>query len=144
MLFSGARRLFRRLRFPVKGSRMVRLPRAGKPLLPLLVLLAVAVLPAGASAAPTPLFTLRDPQIAESSGIAATSARDDVVFTHNDSGNTARFFAVDPYGCTIGVFTAPGVTATDWEDMARGPGRSLWLGDVGDNDATRDEIAVQR
>jgi hypothetical protein len=123
---------------------MLRLPRAGKPLFPLLMLLAVAVLPAGASAAPTPLFTFRDPQIAESSGIAATSARDDVVFTHNDSGDTARFFAVDHHGCTIGVFTAPGVTATDWEDMARGPGRSLWLGDIGDNNATRDEIAVQR
>src|SRR4029079_19547388 len=83
------------------------------------------------------LFTFRDPQIAESSGIVAATARDDVVFTHNDSGDTARFFAVDHHGCTIGVFTAPGVTATDWEDIARGPGRSLWLGDIGDNDAKR-------
>jgi len=123
---------------------MLRLLRAGKPLLSLLVLVAVGVLPAGASAAPAQLFTFRDPQIAESSGIVASTTRDDVVFTHNDSGDTARFFAVDRYGCTIGVFTAPGVEATDWEDMARGPGRSLWLGDIGDNNAERDEIAVQR
>jgi hypothetical protein len=130
--------------FPVKGCRMLRLLRAGKPLPLLLVLLAVGVLPAGASAEPVQLFTFRDPQIAESSGIVASATRDDVVFTHNDSGDTARFFAVDRYGCTVGVFTATGVEATDWEDMARGPAGSLWLGDIGDNNAERDEIAVQR
>jgi hypothetical protein len=108
------------------------------------VLAIVALLPAGASAAPAELFTFRDPQIAESSGIVASATRDDVFFTHNDSGDTARFFAVDRHGCTLGVFTAPGVTATDWEDIARGPGSSLWLGDIGDNNAKRDEIAVYR
>ena len=108
------------------------------------VVAVVAFLPAGASAAPAPLFTFRDPQIAESSGIVASATRDDVFFTHNDSGDTARFFAVDHYGCTIGVFTAPGVMATDWEDIARGPGNSLWIGDIGDNNAMRNEIAVHR
>jgi hypothetical protein len=108
------------------------------------VLAIAALLPADASAAPAELFTFRDPRIAESSGIVAAATRDDVVFTHNDSGDTARFFAVDRHGCTIGVFTAPAVEATDWEDMARGPGSSLWLGDIGDNNATRDEIAVHR
>ena len=43
-----------------------------------------------------------------------------------------------------GVFTAPGVMATDWEDIARGPGSSLWIGDIGDNNALRNEIAVHR
>jgi hypothetical protein len=54
----------------------------------------------------------------------------------------ARFFAVDDTGRTRTVYTLPGVQARDWEDMARGPdeqGRSsLWLGDIGDNNATRD------
>ncbi|MEA2689862.1 MAG: hypothetical protein QOD51_2469 [Candidatus Eremiobacteraeota bacterium] len=110
-----------------------------------LVALAIAALPAaGASAAPAQLFTFRDSQIAESSGIVASTRRDDIVFTHNDSGDTARFFAIDRHGCTIGVFTAPEVRATDWEDMARGPGGSLWLGDIGDNNAERGEIAVHR
>jgi hypothetical protein len=107
--------------------------------------LAIAALPpAGASAAPAQLFAFRDPQITESSGIVASTRRDDIVFTHNDSGDTARFFAVDRHGCTIGVFTAPEVQATDWEDIARGPAASLWLADIGDNDAKRDEIAVHR
>ena len=109
------------------------------------IALAIATVPAArASAAPAPLFTFQDPRITESSGIAASGRRDDIVFTHNDSGDTARFFAVDAHGCTIGVFTAPGVQATDWEDIARGPGNSLWLGDIGDNNAARTEIAVHR
>src|SRR5205085_3101689 len=87
-------------------------------------------------------------QITESSGVAASARRDDVLFTHNDSGDSARFFAVDRQGCTIGVFTAPGVDAVDWEDMARGPGPdgapALFLADIGDNGLGRGEIAVHR
>jgi len=113
--------------------------------LALLVALAIAALPpAGGSAAPAQLFAFRDPQIVESSGIVASTSREDIVFTHNDSGDTARFFAVDRHGCTRGVFTAPDVQATDWEDIARGPGASLWLADIGDNGAQRDEIAVHQ
>jgi hypothetical protein len=109
------------------------------------VLLAIAALPpAGAAAAPVQLSSFQDPQIDESSGIVASTRRDDIVFTHNDSGDSARFFAIDRRGCTVGVFTAPGVQATDWEDIARGPGNSLWLGDIGDNDAKRSEVVVHR
>jgi len=100
-----------------------------------------------AASSPAPaqkLFEFQDPRIVESSGIAASARRDDVFFTHNDSGDTARFFAVDRHGCTLGVFDASGVKATDWEDIARGPGPSLWLGDIGDNGASRPEIVVHR
>ena len=84
----------------------------------------VAVVLAGATPAPSKLFEFQDPQITESSGVAASARRDDVLFTHNDSGDSARFFAIDRQGCTIGVFTAPGVDAVDWEDMARGRRRT--------------------
>lgn len=86
-------------------------------------------------------FTFADPRIDESSGLVSAS-RSDVLFTHNDSGDSARFFAVGPDGATRTVYTLPGVQARDWEDIARGPdeqGRSsLWLGDIGDNDGRRD------
>ena len=87
-------------------------------------------------------FTFQDPRIGESSGLASSSDPG-IVFTHNDSGDDARFFAVDTAsGRTRTVYTLPGVQARDWEDMARGPdeqGRSsLWLGDIGDNSATRE------
>jgi hypothetical protein len=89
----------------------------------------------------TVAFTFADPRISESSGLASSSTPG-ILFTHNDSGDDARFFAVDDQGRTRTVYTLPGVQARDWEDMARGPderGRSsLWLGDIGDNNATRD------
>ena len=99
-------------------------------------------------AAVAPLFTFADPEVDESSGMAASSVTDDWFFTHNDSGDVARFFVVDRSGVTLATHTLPGVDAVDWEDMARGPdeqGRpSLWFGDIGDNDATRPAVTVYR
>ena len=86
-------------------------------------------------------FVLADPRITESSGLATASAGE-LVYTHNDSGDDGRFFAVGPDGRTRTAYVLPGVEPRDWEDMARGPdeqGRSsLWLGDIGDNNAVRE------
>ncbi len=94
----------------------------------------------GALAA-TVAFTFADPRITESSGLA-TASTGDLVYTHNDSGDDGRFFAVGPDGRTQTAYVLPGVEPRDWEDMARGPdeqGRSsLWLGDIGDNNAVRE------
>lgn len=97
---------------------------------------------------PQVAFTFADPRIDESSGLVSAS-RSDVVFTHNDSGDDARFFAVGPDGATRTTYVLPGVQARDWEDIARGPderGRSsLWLGDIGDNNGLRENgILVHR
>ena len=94
------------------------------------------------------LFSFADPRISESSGLA-TASTPGIVFTHNDSGDEPRFFAVDERGKTLATYTLPIPQARDWEDMARGPdeqGRnSLWLGDIGDNSATRERgILVHR
>ena len=87
-------------------------------------------------------FTFQDPRISESSGLASASTPG-IVYTHNDSGDEARFFAVDAAtGQTRTTYSLPDVQARDWEDMARGPDEdgasSLWLGDIGDNNAKRD------
>lgn len=93
------------------------------------------------AAAAEVLFTFEDARIDESSGLA-TASTGDVVYTHDDSGDEARFFAVGPDGRTRTTYRLPGVQVRDWEDMARGPdeqGRSsLWLGDIGDNSALRE------
>jgi hypothetical protein len=81
---------------------------------------------------------LADPQITESSGIVASAAYDDVLYTHNDSGDVARFFRINASCRTTGTFLLSGVQARDWEDISRGPGDTLWLGDIGDNNATRE------
>ena len=90
------------------------------------------------------LFSLRDPQITESSGVVASSVRDDVWFTHNDSGDSARFFALDRFGCTLAEYGLPGVEAIDIEDIARGGDGAIWLGDIGDNNHMRSSIVVHR
>ena len=74
----------------------------------------------------------------EISGVVASLAHDGVYYVHNDSGDSARFFAVDVTGKALATFTVSGATAVDWEDLARGPcpttaGTCVFLGDIGDN-----------
>lgn len=91
------------------------------------------------------LFAYSDPQINESSGIAASSF-DDTFYTFNDSGDSARFFRVDERGRTVAVYSLAGARNVDWEDMATGVDDSgrhvLYFGDIGDNQHIRKEIAV--
>lgn len=107
-------------------------------------LLALTALPAQAQE----VCRFSDPRITESSGLVLSSSTDRVLFTHNDSGDDARFFAVDDRCRTLATYVLPGVGASDWEDMARGPGPEgrpvLWFGDIGDNAMTRREVVVQR
>jgi hypothetical protein len=83
------------------------------------------------------LCHLSDPRVAEASGIVASAAYDDVFYTHNDSGDVARFFRINGSCRTTATFDLSGVQARDWEDVSRGPGGTLWLGDIGDNSGTR-------
>lgn len=103
----------------------------------MLAVLLAGVLTAGGYDGGSTLCALQDARITESSGIVASSMDDDVLYTHNDSGDTARFFAIDRHCSTLATIVLLGVQARDWEDISRGPGRTLWLGDIGDNRATR-------
>lgn len=86
-------------------------------------------------------FTFRDPEIVESSGLVA---QDGLVYTTNDSGDRGRVFAVDPAtGETVGVTDWSG-DPVDVEALApAGPGH-VWVGDIGDNGASRESISVSR
>ncbi|MFS8069702.1 MAG: hypothetical protein ACMG6S_25330 [Byssovorax sp.] len=83
----------------------------------------------------------------EVSGIVASLAHDGVFYVHNDSGDSARFFAIDLAGKALATFTVSGASAIDWEDIARAPcpaGTCLFLGDIGDNGVARSDCAVYR
>jgi hypothetical protein len=110
-----------------------------------LSLLLAGVLAAGGYDGGRTLCTLLDPRITESSGLVASATDPTLLFTHNDSGDTARFFAIDR-GCrTRATFLLSGVQARDWEDISRGPDHTLWLGDIGDNSGRRAQgILVHR
>ncbi|MGI5492725.1 hypothetical protein [Microtetraspora malaysiensis] len=96
------------------------------------------------------LFTFKDPRIDESSGLAVSATHDGIVYTHNDSGDSARFFAVGMDGKTRATFRLAGVTARDWEamaasvDPATGKG-VLWFADIGDNfDGAWPDVSVYK
>jgi hypothetical protein len=116
-----------------------------------LAVLAAAAMVASspASAAPKPLFQLSDPRLAEISGLAVGHRSPSVLYLQNDSGDSARFFALDARtGVVRAECRVPGASNVDWEDLATGPDSagtpSVWLADVGDNDAVRDEVDIYR
>jgi hypothetical protein len=85
----------------------------------------------------------------EISGIDAGVANPDVYWAHNDSGDSARVFALGTSGATRATYTLTGASAVDWEDIAVGggpvAGRSyLYVADIGDNARSRSEVVVYR
>jgi hypothetical protein len=102
-------------------------------------LVGAALAPAGVDG--EVLFRFTDPEIVESSGLVATA---DIVVTVNDSGDSARVFAVDPSsGDTVGVTTWPG-DPVDVEALAPAPDGEVWVGDIGDNRESRSSVTVTR
>lgn len=98
---------------------------------------------------PTTLATIKDKSISESSGLVASRTTPGAYWTHNDSGDGPFIYAFDTQGDSFGTFRVSGADARDWEDIAAGPGpqpnRSyLYIGDIGDNDAVRQEVIVYR
>jgi hypothetical protein len=72
-----------------------------------------------------------------------------VMWVHNDSGDSARVFAMTTTGTNLGTYAITDAGATDWEDMAIGPGPTggeqyLYVGDIGDNFGIRSSISVYR
>jgi hypothetical protein len=90
---------------------------------------------------------LDDAALAEVSGVVASSTLPDVFFVHNDSGDSARFFAIDGTGHRLATYKVSGATAVDWEDIARGPCPAkscIYLADIGDNNLNRGTYTVYR
>ncbi|WP_393059725.1 WD40 repeat domain-containing protein [Streptomyces sp. LN549] len=80
-------------------------------------------------------FTIEDPQITESSGLAASRAHPGIYWTHNDSDDGPYVFAVDSRtGKTVARIAMKGVGAPrDVEAISLGPDGNLYVGDIGDN-----------
>ncbi|MEU3723514.1 WD40 repeat domain-containing protein [Streptomyces sp. NPDC031705] len=112
--------------------------------------LVLAVLPGAALAAETPAaagFTITDPRIRESSGLAASRVHPGVYWTHNDSDDGPYVYAVDSAtGRTLARVTLTGIgTPRDVEAISLGPDGQLYVGDIGDNrNGTWDHVWIYR
>jgi hypothetical protein len=79
----------------------------------------------------------------EASGMAAGRS---MLWLHNDSGEPA-LIAVNQSGQQVGRVTVTGARVDDWEALATGPcgkERCLFVGDIGDNNASRKHITIYR
>ncbi|MFF3731642.1 WD40 repeat domain-containing protein [Streptomyces sp. NPDC002476] len=104
------------------------------------LLLFAGALPAGAAVTDSGdgadrSFTIEDPRITESSGLAASRVHPGVYWTHNDSDDGPYVYAVDSRtGKTVATITMSGVgRPRDVEAVSLGPDGNLYVGDIGDN-----------
>ncbi|MGO4341823.1 hypothetical protein [Pedococcus sp. 2YAF34] len=98
-----------------------------------------AASPAGAAGGD---FQLLDARVAESSGLALSRRHPHTVWTTNDSGDSARLFAVDTRtGRTTGVHQY-GAPVRDVEALAITPQGRVLVGDLGDNTTSRSVVRV--
>lgn len=96
---------------------------------------------------PAPFASITDRRVNESSGLAPSREFPGEYFTHNDSGDSARFFRFNNKGEVTAEFSLKGVRAVDIEDMESARVRGVnyvYLADVGDNNARRDDVRVYR
>ncbi|MCX4526505.1 MULTISPECIES: WD40 repeat domain-containing protein [unclassified Streptomyces] len=113
----------------------------------------LALMPGAAAAAPAAGgaaasgFTITDPRIKESSGLAASRIHPGVYWTHNDSDDGPYVYAVDSAtGKTVARVTLTGIgKPRDVEAISLGPDGALYVGDIGDNrDGTWDHVWIYR
>lgn len=92
--------------------------------------------------------TIDDPLINESSGLARSQLRDDVLWTLNDSGGATELYAITTEGKHVATLSITGALANlDWEDLvsySHNDTPYLLIGDMGDNSAFRPFITFYR
>lgn len=86
------------------------------------------------------MTTLTDRRINESSALAQSRKDPGIIWTCNDE--PGLIFAIDPLnGKTVGTFK-PSRTLKDTEALACDSEGRLWIGSIGDNNASRHDIGV--
>ena len=95
-----------------------------------------------ADAAPKTDIRIDDDRITVSSGLALSTRHPHTVWTVNDSGDTARVFAIDTEtGRTVGVHTFD-AEVRDVEALAITAQGRMLVADIGDNDPSRAMVRV--
>lgn len=97
---------------------------------------------------PKIIGTIKNSDITESSGLAASKCQENVLWTHNDSGDGPFIFAVNSSGDSLGTWKVKNGENLDWEDIAAFKDKTgqcfLYIGEIGDNKLKRAKQAVYR
>jgi hypothetical protein len=90
---------------------------------------------------------IKDPVLAEVSGLVFSARNPGDIWVHNDGANKIRLFLIDKQGNFKAVFDSK-KRIRDWEDIAIDQGLNgksyIYAGDIGDNEAKRKLIRVFR
>lgn len=97
-----------------------------------------------------PAGRLDFPPISESSGIVRSRQYPDIFWTHNDSGDEARLFAVHRDGSVFipewasgyAGIPIPNAANIDWEDIATDSEGNLYIGAFGNNGNARRDLGI--
>ncbi len=96
--------------------------------------------------APKVVGTIKTNEITESSGITHSKCQENVLWTHNDSGDGAFIFAINQRGEKLGTFKVKDAKNVDWEDIAAFKDSNgecfLYIGDIGNNVRVRGEFTI--
>lgn len=82
--------------------------------------------------------------VEESSGIVPSRAHEGLFWTHNDSGDKPRLFAIRLDGTLAATYKVEGANAKDWEDIAISAEGALYIADVGNNNHGRDDLVIYK
>ena len=82
--------------------------------------------------------------VTESSGIVGSRSHAGVYWTMNDSGDSARIFALRADGKLIREVPVQGARNVDWEDIAADGRGNLFVGDFGNNAKKRNDLTIYR
>lgn len=87
--------------------------------------------------APSVVGKISSKEITESSGLVVSHCQENVLWTHNDSGDGPYVFAMDRTGAHLGTWKVTNAENVDWEDMATykdATGKCfIYIGEIGNS-----------
>ncbi|MCB2407260.1 hypothetical protein [Hymenobacter lucidus] len=86
---------------------------------------------------------LQKNEVAESSGLEIANSAGDL-WTHADGGNTAKLYKITQQGDLLQTLDLEPLANNDWEDLARDDDGHLFVGDFGNNQNKRRNLAIYR
>lgn len=98
--------------------------------------------------APKIVGTITTAEIKEGSGLVSSKCSENILWTHNDSGDDAFIFALDIKGEKLATYKVKGAKNIDWEDIAEVKNENgecfLYIGDFGNNARVRSEHTIYK